>query len=634
MITLTGQQEITFKVTGVIEDIPVNSHFQFDMLLSLNSVRLLDNADQLISSWDNDGFYSYLLLDEGADLDKVNYEMMQISKANVDPKLINRHDPFLFPLEKIHLYSNLRNEMGVNGNIQQVYIFIVIAIFIILIASFNYINLSTAVAARRSMEVGVRKVFGAIRFQLIRQFLTESLILVVISGLLGIFLVELIQPYFKQISGSITEGDVVENTGIWVALSGIILFTGILSGAYPAFVLSSFKPKVVLKGQLQSGLNISERFRKILVVFQFSISVILLIASASIVSQINYLYNKSLGYNPDNLLVIRNSNNAVTPKIEVFKKELNDYPHITSVGASFSVPGGLRPIVGIRSENTAYDEDMNLAGIFTDLDYLKTLQVHILKGRDFDPLMGTDTAKAIILNKKAVEDLNLGDYPIGKTLIIDFNNEEKKRKVIGVIDDINFEPLYRPTEGAFFMPGVPFLNFIFVRLDGKDTEGAIQYIENKWHQFAQKEPFEYSFLGSDLTLLYEREERLKTVVIFFSILAIFIAMIGLYGLSSFSILQRTREIGIRKVLGATVSDLLKLFSKKYIFLLLITNALAWPLAWLLVSSYLDNFVYHVPVNGYYFIFSLLIVSLLALVTISVRVVQVSSINPSVTLKYE
>ena len=634
MIKITGQQEFPLKVTAIVADPPPNSHFQFNMLISMSTVRQLEMADDMLNSWDNDGFYSYLLLKDPNEREAVDKELVRITSVHVGEETKNRHNPFLFPLDQIHLRSNLRNELKPNGNIQEVYIFILVAIFIILIASVNYVNLTTAVAARRSMEVGVRKVFGATRNQLVPQYLGESVMVTLLSAILSPLLVELLIPLFSRLSGSDISYSWYNNGPLILTVLSVVLFIGIIAGLYPAFVLSSFRPIVILKGVSRSGRNLSETFRKVLVVGQFAISIILIIAAWTIYRQIEFINKKELGYDRRNVMIIRNSANTLTPKLGSFKAELKSNPSVINVAASFSTPGGLRPLIGARSRFTADGDDMNLAGVNVDFDYMKTLGIKILEGRDFDPDLPTDTMGSVILNKKAMADLGIASQPIGENIEVRFNEEVQNRKVIGIIDNINFEPLYRPTEGAFFAPVFPFYRYIFVRIDDWNREGTVSFIEEKWKEFVPQEPFVYSFLEDDMERLYSKEDRLQKVITYFSLLAIFIALLGLYGLSSYAILQRTREIGIRKVLGANTSSLVLLFSNMYVRLVIISILVAWPAAWFLVDLWMENFIYHTSISADVFLLSGIAVLVLAMATITVKVFEISRIDPVISLKYE
>ncbi len=634
VITLTGRQELDFKVTGIAEDVPSDSHIHFDILLSMSTIRNIEGVENFLNTWENDGFYSYLLLKAGANPNEVDKVLEHLCLTYGPEERLKFLNPDLFPLKKIHLYSNLRNEIEPNGNIQQIYIFIIIAIFIIIIASINYINLSTSIAARRSLEVGIRKVFGAARGQLIRQYLSESLILAVISAILAPVMVEIFLPYFNQITNRELHFVFFENLPLILTLAGIILFIGILSGSYPAFVLSSFRPVEVLKGHFEKGKNISEPFRKTLVIFQFAISIILIIGAWTIYQQIIYLNNKPLGFQKENLVIIRNSNNTLTPKLEVFKTGLLQNPAIQHVGASFSVPGGLRPIILAYSDQIPDGEAMNLAGINIDFDYLKTLGIKIIEGRNFDPLMKTDSNHAVILNKRGVMELRIEDNPVGQTIEMILGNDTVRKKVIGIVEDINFEPLYRPTEGAFFAPFFPFYTYIFVRIDGKNKRETLAFLEDKWAEFVPSEPFEYSFLKDDLNSLYRQEEKLGRIILYLSVLAIFIAVLGLYGLSSYAIIQRSREIGIRKVLGASVSNILFLFSGKYLRMIMIANVIAWPVAYLALDNWLNNFIFHTRINFTVFLITALLVTLLALLTVLMKIIQLTRINPVASLKHE
>ncbi len=633
---MANDAEHDYKVTGVMEDIPDNSHIKFNMLVSMATIVSLNPEFDLNNTWDNDGFYSYLLLAPDRNVTQLEDQLQALNKQNIEEPLASQYDPSLIPLTDIHLYSNLRNELEPNGSMTQVYIFIAIAIFILFIAVINYMNLATARSARRAKEVGMRKTLGAERYQLVSQFLSESVLLVLLASAFSLVLAFLLLPAFNQLSGKELKLDIVENPILLLGLLLIICFTGLVSGSYPALFLSSFKPAEVLKGKLASGMNNSPVLRKGLVVFQFTISIVLIVGAWIVYSQLDYLKNKDLGFDKEHMLVIQNTDNAITSQLNAFRKELSRNSHVHGVAASLSIPGGLRPIIQVKSDAMGEDENATIAGINTDFEYLQTMGIKIEEGRDFNQKYTTDSTEAIIINKRAIQELGLEGDPIGQVLRVNTNGdgEYENKRIIGVVDDINFEPLYRKTEGAFFAPLFPFYNYIFVKIAPQDREETITFIEEQWHTFVPEQPFEYSFLDDDLNQLYRAEEKLGTVVTYFSILAVIIACLGLFGLASFATDQRRKEIGIRKVLGSSNQEIVLLFFKEYLQIIAIANLIAWPLAYYLIRQYMDNFVFHININWLIFLLAGVIVCIVALVTVGSKAVSASMANPVKSLRSE
>ncbi len=419
ILILKGAEDKRFQVTGIMEDLPANSHIQLEVLLSYETNRSLQNGN-FLNSWSAGGGYSYIRLNDPADMKAVEKELMVLRDKNVPEDQWQSVNPSLIAMNDIHLRSNLRNEIVPNGSIDIVYVFSAIAGFILLIASINYMNLATARSAKRAKEVGMRKVLGAVKGQLIRQFMGESIVLVTISTLLSFLLVMLLLGPMAGFTGkALTISMLFDPLLIGVMLL-VILVVGFGSGSYPALFLSSFKPVVVLKGKLNAGMSGSNLLRKGLVVFQFAISIVLMIGTYTVYNQLSYMKNKSLGFQKEDMMEIANTQNAVTPQLNAFKNGLLKNANVQFATASLSKPGGLRPILYIKSETVIENEDnQNLAGINTDFDYMTTMGIQILKGRDFDRTIPTDSTQSIILNKQAARELNMLDDPIGK--LIDVN---------------------------------------------------------------------------------------------------------------------------------------------------------------------------------------------------------------------
>lgn len=629
-----ANQVTQYNVTAVLKDLPESSHIQFELLFSNETLRV-NNDNNVLFNWSGDGYYSYFKLKEGTSEVRVLSTMAELKAQNIPEDRQNMFNPEIIPLADIHLHSNLRNEIVPNGNIDFVYIFSAVAIFILVIAGINYMNLATARSAKRAQEVGIRKVLGAVKNQLMTQFLSESIILTGLSAVLSLVIIStLIGPFSGFIDRSIGWSAVLQAPVLLVTLL-IVLIIGFGSGIYPAIFLSSFRPVVVLKSKLVPGMGSSGIFRKALVVFQFAISIVMIIGTAVVYDQLTYMKNKPLGYEKENIMLVSNTNQAVTPQIKTFKTELMKFAGIESVSASLSKPGGLRPIIFIRSETVVDDEGLNLAGINIDLDYFNTMNIEVVEGRNFDPNIPTDSTQAIIVNKKAVQELNMQDGAVGKYIDVQsFQGNWDRKQIIGVIDNINFEPLQRGTESCFYANFFPVYQHFYIKLNPGMVNASIQEVERVWQEFAPDQPFEYSFLEDDLNSLYQSEEQLSQVVIYFAFLAVLIASLGLFGLASFSTEQRIKEIGVRKVLGASVSEILFILSKDFALLVVLAFVVAAPLAYYLADWWLQNFAFSVNVSVLTFVLSGLGALLIALLTVSYKTLAAARSNPVKALRSE
>ena len=637
VLTIRGQgnnPSQKYTISAVIDDLPSNSHMYFEMLISNETQRNFQNGN-FLNSWGNGFFFTYIRLNDPESADLVEQKLIEIKEANVSDQNQKNINPSLVAMNDIHLYSNLRNEMQANGNISFVYIFSATAIFILLIASINYMNLATARSTKRAKEVGMRKVLGAHKNQLVSQFLGESLVLTLISSLIsmGIALVSI--ESFGRLTGKGLSSSMVLDPSLLVVLILIILLIGVGSGSYPALFLSSFKPVVVLKGKLSSRGG-SGLLRKGLVVFQFTISIIMMIGTYVVYSQLTFMQNKSLGFHKENMLVLSNANNAVTPQLNAFKNELIKNTGIESVSASFSKPGGLRPIFFIKSETVQDDAgNLNLAGINVDFDYMNTMGIKITDGRNFDRTIPTDSTEAIIINKQATRELNMVDDAVGKIIQVQLGGNWVNKRVIGVAEDVNFEPLQRKTEATLYGPLFGAYSYIYVKLrETVPSKPTIDYIKASWDQFSPKRELEYSFLDDDLDKLYESEEELSQVIIYFSILAILVACMGLFGLASFSTEQRIKEIGVRKVLGASVARILLLLSKDFASLITVAFVIGGTAAFFLKDLWLRDFAFQVKVSVLAFILVGVMALLIALLTVSYKTLKAARANPIKSLRYE
>ncbi|MBC7922232.1 MAG: ABC transporter permease, partial [Ferruginibacter sp.] len=652
VITFTGVRpppasDQDFKVTGVLAPVPPNSHLHFDILVAMASIPALAQANNPadgndgaprdpLNSWQNDGFYTYVLLDAGKRAADVARQLPAlVDKYVTDKEQRAFVNPSLIALTDIHLRSNLRNELEPNGSLTGVFVFATVALLIMAIAAVNYTNLAVARSVRRAREVGMRKVLGASKQQLVNQFLSESVILTGLATLLGVLVARFgLLDAFNALADKQLSHAWLDNGFLWALLGFVVLFVGVVSGSYPSLFLSALPALDALKsgGGKSGGGTGGALVRKSLVVFQFVISVVLLIGTWTVYHQIDYIQNKDLGYDKDQILVVPDPNGTLTPRFNAFKAELARHPAVKQVTGSLSTPGGLRLITPVKTETLPDVPNLNLAAINGDFDYLKTMGIVLVKGRDFDPAQGLDSTQAIILNEAAVSVLNLGEEPVGKIVEVTENNAFVRKRVIGVARNTNFEPLYRKTEGAFYTPFPPFYTNVFVKINPDQSGAAIEHLRHAWGKFVTNQPLEYAFLGDNLNRLYAAEEKLGKVITYFSLLAVLIACLGLFGLASFSIEGRVREIGIRKVLGASVPDVLWLLSKEYIRLTAIATLIAWPLAYYLVKQWMGNFVFHTAIPWVAFVAAGLLVCGLALLTVNLRAIRAAQANPVKSLR--
>jgi putative ABC transport system permease protein len=640
-----------YKVTGVFADMPDNSHFHFDLIGSLAGSEESKNT-----LWVSNNFSTYLLLKEGADaaaLEKKFPAMIEKYMGSTVQQILgislkefrekgNYANYYLQPLLDIHLHSDLGVEFEPNGNIKYVYIFSAIAFFILLIACINFMNLSTARSANRAKEVGIRKVVGSYRRQLIGQFLAESIFLSVVALILALVLVELALPQFNHLAEKKLQTFYLGNWPMLAALFGITMVVGVVAGSYPAFILSAFKPVSVLKGTLsRAGGTKSSRLRGVLVVCQFAASVILIFGTIIVKNQLQYIQNKNLGFDKEQVIVLHDAY-ALGTQLEAFKNEALRHPSIVSGSVS-----GYLPVPSNRSDTGFWPEGQRSSGdnaVSTqlwsvDYDYIKTLGMEIVAGRDFSREFGADSS-AIILNEKAAKTFGFAD-PIGKRIYrygftpgqgIDPNNLITST-IIGVVKDFHFASL-KENIGALALELGRSRGLMSFRFKVDDVAAMIAFLENKWKAFAPSQPFAYSFLDQRFSDMYRAERKAGGIFSVFAGLAIFTACLGLFGLASFTAEQRTKEIGIRKVLGATVSNVAVLMSKDFVKLVLAANLIAWPIGWYAMNRWLQDFAYRVNIGWWVFALAGALALVIALLTVSFQAIKAALANPVESLRYE
>jgi len=644
---LNMDNRIDYIVTGVIKDVPKNSHFHFDFLGSLTSYQNIMQDQR----WLSNNLYSYVLLDKGVTYDMIKDKMEDVVLKYVAPQIKQAlgvsleqlkksgalYHYSLQPLMDIHLYSHLDNEIEPNSDIQYVYIFALIALGILLIACINFMNLATARSAMRAKEVGIRKTLGSKKSQLIWQFIFESVLMSTIAVIIAAFLAELFLPFFNEITGkSITFG-INESLTLVPMFVLFALVVGILAGSYPAFFLSAFDPVTVLKGNtLKGGKN--SWLRSTLVISQFTVSIILIIGTFVVKDQLDYIQNKKLGFNKEQIVLVKKTDD-IGRQIESFKRELLSNPSITSVSNSNTYPGG--PIVG----NSAYtaggqsgDKSQLIMQMAADYGFVDTYQIPMQEGRYYSREHPSDTLNTIVVNEETVKIFGLKN-PIGKKLIAVGNNADNSRTftIIGVTKNFNYESLHskiRPLIIHLFVPGRGFGRYTAVRVASGDIKNTLNYINKKWHKLAGAQAFEYNFFDKEFAKLYESERRTGKLFTSFSIIAIIIATMGLFGLVAFITERRTKEIGIRKVMGASISEIVFLLSKEFSRWVLLANIIAWPVAYYLMNNWLKEFAYRVNISIWLFPIAGILVLLVSLLTVSTLTFRAARANPANSLKYE
>ena len=641
--TLVINENNNYKITGVIKDIPRQSHFNFDFFFSMK-----ENDQSKDDSWFNNNFQTYLLIKPGTDVKLLEKGLNKTLIAGAAPqfqgtlnmsqnefeKAGNSLHIDLRPLTEIHLRSNITDELGINGSIQYVYIFSAIAIFILLIACVNFMNLSTARSSNRAKEVGVRKVLGSLRNNLMMQFLVESVLISLLSFIIAIGVVLLVLPFFNELADKNISYTLLLKP---LMLSGILLLmivVGLIAGSYPAFFLSSFQPIEVLKGNLSRGFK-GAFIRNALVVFQFSISIVLMIGTVVIFNQLNYIRNKNLGFNKEQVLILQNTY-ALNTQAEAFRNEL-----LQMHGVKGATITGYLPVSGNRSDGgfitSPIFDGKNFTIMqrwFVDENYIPTLQIHLKSGRNFSEQFRSDS-DAVIINEAAAKILGSGD-PINKKLyqIKDLKTGELlANNVIGVISNFNFNSLHEQVT-PLVLKLQPNNESIAIRMNTSDIAGLLGQINAKWKLMAPSQPFSYSFLDEEFNKQYKAEQRTGTISMIFSILAILIACLGLFGLVTYAAEQRVKEIGIRKVLGAAVPDIMSMLSKDFVKLILISVCIASPIAWWMMNSWLQDFAYRVNISWWIFAGTGLLVLLIALVTSVFQTMKAAIANPVKSLRTE
>jgi len=640
---LNADKRRDYLITGVIKDFPVNSSMHIDFLASLYTYPVQNDQ-----SWLNNNYFTFILVREGTNLTELDHKIFNISKNHIGPELQkaigisydqmlaggSKYNYVLQPLSEIHLKSHLDHEIEPNSDIIYTYIFSIIAFAILIIACINFTNLSTARSSSRAKEVGIRKTLGSNQALLIRQFLTETILMSFIAMLFALLLVELLLPTFNFIANKQLTLQIFSNYYSIPLVILFVLLVGIVAGSYPAFVLSSLMPVKVLRARLQKSSNKS-LLRNFLVILQFSISIILIAGTFIVESQLDYMQNKKLGFNRNQILIVKKTDD-IGKYIKSFINDITQISTITSVSNSTTIPGDRFDDTAFKREGANADEVHDMKVLFTDYNFINTYQIKMKEGRFFSRDFVSDTM-AVVMNEEAVRSTGLKN-PVGKNFLKVGDTPETSIifKIIGVADNFNFESLHHKIEPlviGLFKPN-DFGKFVSVRFAPENAKSTIESISSIWHKYAGNQAFEYSFFNDDFAKLYASEQRTAQLFSIFSILAIFIACLGLLGLAAYTAEQRTKEIGIRKVLGATVSEIIIMLTKEFTKWVLIANLIAWPAAYFFMNGWLENFAYRINISIWIFILSGLSALIIAVITVSYQAIKAATADPVKSLRYE
>jgi putative ABC transport system permease protein len=618
----------SYKITGVIRDMPRQSHFNFDFILSLSS---LPSAND--NNWLSMGFNTYVLLKPGTDYKKVQTKIpaffkQQLKNIGFDydefAKGGNNYGIHLMPLIDIHLKSNRFREIEANSSMEYVYIFSAIAILILLMACINFMNLSTAHSANRAREVGVRKVLGSALKHLIAQFLSESIMITFTATIIAALAAWALLPLFNNISGK--DMSITLKTIIWFfpTLIVIIIVVGILAGWYPAFFLSAFQPIKVLRGKLAAGFK-GSILRSILVVLQFSISIFLIVGTLVIYNQLRYIQNKDLGFNRSHVLIIKNTSALENPRI--LKQEIKQMTGVSNATLSNFLPTGT--LRWPRTVSPSLGNSIQAEFWTIDEDYIPVMGMQVTRGRNFSSQLLTDSS-SMLVNETAAKMMGLNKDPINQIVRLD----SQQYSIVGVIKDFIFNSLRYNITPVVLVLGSDWRASLSIRLQSDNIKGLLSQIENKWDALSPHQRFEFSFMDKDFDALYQSEQRMGEVFAIFSVLAILIACLGLFGLTVFSAEQRIREIGIRKVLGANVPSLVMMLSKDFLKWIAISLVIALPAGWLIMQKWLQDFAYRQGIQWWVFVIASGGTVLIAFITISMQSIKAATISPVKSLKNE
>jgi len=622
--------KLFFQITGVMEDIPQNSHFRFDMLISMKTV-----YPEPSMGWTWNNYTTYVTLQEAVTQSLMEEKLVEIDKVHFRGGA--EHIPWIWtlePLTRIHLHSDLVTGNQPNGSMAYVRLFTIVAVLILLIAGINFVNLATARSTRRAKEVGLRKVVGSLRRQLIQQFLSESILMSLIALVFAVILIQAALPFYRNLTGKTLALSYFGNPFVILGLLGLALCVGILAGLYPAFFLSSFKLTNVLKGSPLASRGRGALFlRNGLVVFQFAMSVLLIIGSLVIFRQLEYIKNQRLGFDKEHVVIIHNAD-TLGGQLEAYMERLKRQSDVLGVTAVRSVPGRGSPNWGIGVEGIELERPLNMNFMTCDQDFADVLNIKMLEGRFMSRDFPADV-DSVVINKKAAEYFGI-ENPVGKKLRIWWT--EKDLTIIGIIDNFHFESLHRYVRSmGYLLPEAidstqkPYL---LVKIKSQVTSGVLSNLQKTWESMSAGLPFEFTFLDDKVNSLYQNDNRAGKIVTLFSCLAIFVSCLGLFGLAAFVAEQRTKEIGVRKVLGAPLSNIMWLLIGQFVKWVIVANLIAWPVGYWIMNRWLQGFAFRASLSLWIFLASGLAALAIAALTVSSQVIKAALANPAESLKYE
>ncbi|HLN53995.1 MAG TPA: ABC transporter permease [Lentimicrobium sp.] len=620
--------EYVLKVTGIFKDLPINSHLYFDLVMPIT----LFTTAEWFNVWINNNNFTYVLLDKNASEEKLESRFPAFMQKYLGKEMQSMGVTLnlaLTPLTDIYFEPSSAFDNVKHGDRRVVFIFLTIAAFILLIASINFVNLSTIRAADRSKEVGLRKVMGARRKQLLLQFMGESVMITLISCLLAVLLLSLLMPFYNDLLGyKLTVS--WKSPLVWSFLIGVVLVAGLLAGSYPAFFLAAFLPVQALRGKIIPGKS-GAIFRQALVVLQFTISVMLIIGTVIIMNQMKYVRKKDLGYNKEQIVIIRIDNSEINDHAVSFKRELENRPEIESVSLMSGEPGGFFDMFAFEAEGQ--NETWKARTEFSDFEIVETLQLKIIAGRDFSPDFRTDSAKSAIINRTAANSLGFTPEDALGKWIRNTVRDTIKRTIVGVVEDFNFLSLKEKMDALVIAPNID-RRVVLIKIKGGSINKGLEAISELYRSFAPGYPFEYSFQDQQFGEMYKTDLKQQKILSIFSALAIFIACLGLFGLASFTATKRSKEISIRKVLGSSVKSIVLMLSKDLLKPVLIAAIIAIPAGYVIMDHWLQNFAYRTVLQWWIFLFAAAVTMVVALVTVCAKAIKAAKTKPVTYLKSE
>jgi putative ABC transport system permease protein len=644
-----------FKVSAVLADVPHNSHFSFDMLIPMSEMHRR-NPD-LVNGRGPAVFYSYIKVLETASAEQLQakmnndiYEIRNIRNAagEIAPvEGLTIRQPMM-PLTDIHLYGHAEKELASNGDAQYVYIFSTVALFILLIACFNYMNLATARSTKRSKEVGMRKVLGAEKRQVFAQFLGESFFFTFLATVIALIFVVMVIPAFNDFTGKQISQNIIGNPALMLGIAGVFMLVGLLSGFYPSLFLAGFKPLQALKSNVLAGKgsNTTLYLRRGLVILQFGISIFLIVGASTVYDQLQYIQGKDLGFDKEQVVVIKLPGRGAVQNLETIKKEFLNQPAVVAAASSSAIPGERVHVMTVRvpdlastdAGNENQQEDNGIRGMRImsgDEDLAETFGLEIVEGRDLSKDIVSDAAEGFLLNEAAIRAFGLEEDPVGRRFEYVYGLPEPKAgRIVGVVKDFHYASLHSEVEPLMIHVYPAFSAFLNVRIKTDQVKETLDRLEATWASLQPSSEFDYFFLDSHYDNQYRAEMSLGKVIAFFTLLAVIIACMGLFGLASFITEQRTKEIGVRKVLGASIRSIMTSLSKEFVLLILLANLLAWYPAYYFLNGWLEGFAFRVDLSLLTFVVAAAGALLIALSTISFKTYMAARRNPVRSLRYE